>query len=105
MKKILFILVAVFIIAGCAGPDYTRQEKRIPPENSEKAATFIKELCAVSNPHSDEEPEDMIRQAYLTAIELYGVSYTITYNHSHHQLKAVREEPNVIQESANTEKK
>jgi uncharacterized protein YxeA len=68
MKYLL--LIATLFIVSC-GP-IRRESYVLKPENAEKAAEFIKELCEKSNPKSDEEPEDMIRQAESTAFKLYG---------------------------------
>lgn len=71
-KSILFI--AILSLVSC-GP-VRRETYVIKPENTEKAAEFIKDLCEKSNPKSDEEPEDMIRQAEYTALKLYGEKIT-----------------------------
>lgn len=70
MNKLL-LLGLTLILCAC-GPQYTTRTE-IPPEKAKEAAEFITKLCEVSNPKSDEEPEDMILQAQRTAEELFGV--------------------------------
>lgn len=68
MKK---LLILPFILCSC-GPLYETR-KEIPEDKKEEAAKFIIDVCRESNPKSDEEPEDMIRQAQTTAEKIYGI--------------------------------
>lgn len=69
------------ITLGCE--EQQRVEKRIPPENAEIATQYIISLCKAANPKSDEEPEDMIRAAHRSAVEIYGVYYRIHVGTGH----------------------
>ncbi len=70
MKK--FLLLS-FVLTGCTPPSYQKREYPTP-EARDKAAAWIQKTCEVSNPKSDEEPEDMIEQAEKTALNLFGVT-------------------------------
>ena len=69
------ILMLLILIVGCG--EYPKEQVDydwgIPDSNKTKAEKFIIEICKVSNPQSDEEPEDMIYQAEKTAKVLYGI--------------------------------
>ena len=69
------ILLSLLILNSCS--DYPMErvayEYAIPDSNVLKAEHFMIEICRVSNPNSDEEPEDMIKQAERTVMQLYGV--------------------------------
>ena len=69
------LLLALCAVTACGDDVDPRPAVRImiPQESGKEAASFIVNLCKVSNPRSDEEPEDMIEEARATALALYGV--------------------------------
>lgn len=67
-----FLLFLPLLLLSCERPTSYKTEIEIAPEDKDKVAKFIAELCEKSNPKSDEEPEDMIKEAKETALELYG---------------------------------
>lgn len=44
----------------------------IPDERREAAAKWMVEMCAAANPHSDEEPEDLVLEVGRQAQLLFG---------------------------------
>lgn len=63
-------IIALLILAGCSNkPDQHPVWRTVPTTDEERQSVkeMIIRLCDVSNPHSDEEPEDMISQAESTA--------------------------------------
>jgi hypothetical protein len=66
--KLITISAIILTLASC-GKQVEFQTIRKPEtaEEREAVASMILKLCEVSNPMSDEEPEDMIRQAENTA--------------------------------------
>lgn len=75
MKIKPYFLLFTFPVALCScDPIHSHKtEYEIPENKKAEAAAFITNLCEKSNPHSDEEPEDMIEEAYITAEKLFGV--------------------------------
>lgn len=79
MDKLTIAALLVLSLTGCerigsTQITYPTYHKVISPKNREAAAKFINDICLASNPKSDEEPEDMIKQATITAETLYGES-------------------------------
>lgn len=70
LRFLLFTLP--FALCSCDPIHRHKTEYEIPENKKAEAAAFIANLCEKSNPHSDEEPEDMIREAYSTAEKLFG---------------------------------
>ena len=66
------LILTVLLLCSCERPPCITQKYEIAPEDKEKVAKFITDLCEKSNPKSDEEPEDMIKQAEATAFKLFG---------------------------------
>lgn len=91
MKRIL-IIMCLFLV-GCK-PEYGHKRisysVEIPPKDVDKAAKYIIDLCRASNPMSDEEPEDMIRQARYSAIELYGVRVKVEQTHNEYRYETTK---------------
>ena len=76
MNKIFLLSLIIFCFTGCRSIDQERGVVEygyvIPPENLEKAATFIEKTCEAANPKSDEEGEDLVNRVELTAFQLFG---------------------------------
>ena len=76
MDDISHVLLFLLLV-GCV-PEKETEEPEIgvviPPECTEAARNFMVDLCAAANPHSDEEPEDMIAAAWMATVALYGKS-------------------------------
>jgi hypothetical protein len=67
-KTVLSVLFAT--LASCGKREEVKSLRRPETEEERKAcAKLILEICEASNPKSDEEPEDMIKQAQKTAWE------------------------------------
>jgi hypothetical protein len=78
MKPITPLCAALLIclLSSCGFQPENQREYRITnPEQADKIAKYTADLCEKSNPKSDEEPEDMIKQAQKTALETYGVRF------------------------------
>ena len=74
--KIVVLLAAGFFLCACVPTglsEEVRIYKIIPEAKKKVAAAWIIKVVTAANPHSDEEPEDNIKQAEKTAIELFGV--------------------------------
>ena len=71
--RVFCLLLALCAVTACAVDHQPAVRIMIPQESVKEAASFIVNLCKVSNPRSDEEPEDMIEEARATALALYGV--------------------------------
>lgn len=68
-------LLAVALAALCSCAPSEAPDKWglvIPEARRDAAAEFMIRLCEASNPHSDEEPEDMIAEAWRATVHLYG---------------------------------
>lgn len=68
-----YLLLLPLFLVSCK--PFVRRETRyeLPDEEAKaKCANLIVEICTASNPKSDEEPEDMIKQAEETAMKMYG---------------------------------
>lgn len=78
MRKIKIALLAVllaFCLVGCNKqyPTYeVSYHKVIPAEARDAAAKWVLDTVGAANPHSDEEPEDNIKQAQYSALVLFG---------------------------------
>ena len=68
-KTVLILAILSSLLLTSCGVQETTQSLRRPEtaEEREVVAEMILKLCEASNPMSDEEPEDMIRQAQKTA--------------------------------------
>lgn len=71
MSKIIIITICL-LLSSCGFPPSRKTEYEIPEADKDKAAKFIADVCEKSNPKSDEEPEDMIKQAEATALRIFG---------------------------------
>lgn len=62
------------LILGATDCDCERKGYRyvIPAEKKEAAQGWVLDCASKSNPYSDEEPEDMIKQCEWTAERLFG---------------------------------
>lgn len=70
--KCLFLLI-VALCAGCGDSARRAVAMRVPAEHRADAAALVVSICEASNPRSDEEPEDMIQEAWRVTLDLYGV--------------------------------
>lgn len=68
MKRISLLLV-LLVLCGCKEQPNAWVVRHVPTTQEERkvVAEMVVKLCEVSNPKSDEEPEDMIAQAETTA--------------------------------------
>jgi hypothetical protein len=79
MKKIITLIIVSLFVSCTANNDpedvtvRTSYERVIPKENKKEYAEWLLQGMKNANPHSDEEPEDMIRQLEWTGLEVFGV--------------------------------
>lgn len=71
MKKLSILFLCGIFLVGC-DKGRVGYGVIIPKEDQEKAAKFIAEVCEKANPKSDEEGEDLVKQAEETALQIYG---------------------------------
>jgi hypothetical protein len=78
--KLKLIILTALVVAGCESKVW----RTVPTTDSEREAVrkMVLDLCAASNPYSDEEPEDMIIQAEKTACAVLCKPTPWTWNGS-----------------------
>lgn len=81
MKKLIVFVLGMFLLAGCGVKDYylSYGGQVVPDSNKTKYTDYVQKTIAAASFHMTtadyEDPEDLFREAKVSANELFAVDY------------------------------
>ena len=81
MKKMIVFVLGMFLLAGCGDKDYylSYGGQVVPDSNKTKYTDYVQKTIAAASFHMTtadyEDPEDLFREAKVSANELFAVDY------------------------------